>query len=497
MLDRVIHAASRFSLAPGVSASTGLALMTSSPSLVRLPTAPHGAADVRTLSADSVCHGATGQSCWHTACNGFAMNAFSNTAGQDRMLARPPGWRRYWPLALVAVASVGLAVLAYRHGVKSWGTPRVAAERLVIAKAAIAPLIREVNAEGRAVASTSVSVVAPAAGTILWQVQAGDAVKAGQVMGRITSPELDARLVQERAAAESSRADWLRAQADAASQRGAAQAAVATAELELQAAQSLEKRQRVAYEAGASSALQWDAARDQLTRARIQLDQSKNALALKLDALTHEVESRRAAWQRAAAQADELARQQTMLTLKATQSGAIGQRLAGDGATVARDAVLLTLVDLRRLDVQLSVPESLVRELAIGQAGEVMVAGKPVPVTVVALSPEVVNGEVAARLRFDGEQPAELRQNQRLAARVLLERRDAVLSVQRGPFVEQYGGRLAWVVVDGVAHKRAVLLGASSVDRVEIKSGLQAGDELVVSGLESQAVDIQRVNITR
>ena len=38
-----------------------------------------------------------------------------------------------------------------------------------------------------------------------------------------------------------------------------------------------------------------------------------------------------------------------------------------------------------------------------------------------ALSPEVVNHEVLARVRFDGAQPPGLRQNQRVSARVLIE----------------------------------------------------------------------------
>jgi len=424
---------------------------------------------------------------------------FPTTAGQDRPVAADGRARRRKLLLLAALGGLSLAAVAWAlSAAGQWSTPRVSADRLTIATVAVAPLVRDVNAEGRVVAGASFTLVAPAAGSVLWQVQAGDTVQAGQVLGRVSSPELEARVAQERSAAASSKADWLRAQADAATQRGAAQALVATAKLELQAAQLLEKRQRTAHEAGASSAMQWEAARDALSRARIQLEQAESALALKLDALRYEVDARRAAFERAQSQAEELGRQQASLVLKALQPGAIGQRLVGDGASVARDTALLTLVDLRQLDVQMQVPESLVRELVIGQRGEVMVGGKAVPVKLVAISPEVVNNEVAARLRFEGEQPAELRQNQRLSARVLLERRDAVLGVQRGPFVEQYGGRAAWVLgKDGVASKREVQLGAQSIDRIEVKSGLQAGEQVVVGGLESQPAEVQTVIVNR
>ncbi|WP_374661874.1 efflux RND transporter periplasmic adaptor subunit [Inhella sp.] len=421
------------------------------------------------------------------------MNApFPTTAGQDRTLAPASKYRPRLLMALAALALIALLLLGLR-GLRHWGTPQVDAQRLTVAAVALAPLVRDISAEGRVVAGASLTLVAPATGSVLWQVQAGDTVQEGQVLGRVSSPELEARLAQDRSAAEAAQADWLRAQAEAASQRGAAQALVASARLELQAATLLEKRQRTAHEAGASSALQWEAARDSLARARIQLDQAESALTLRLDALRHEVEARRAAFERARAQAQELARQQALLTLRAPNPGAIGQRLVGDGASVARDAALLTLVDLRQLDVQLQVPESLARELVIGQQGEVQIGGQPVAVKLVAISPEVVNNEVAARLRFEGAQPAELRQNQRLSARVLLESRDAVLGVQRGPFVEQYGGRQAWVLEGGVATRRAVELGAKSMERVEVKSGLVAGQQVVVGGLEQQPAEVLSV----
>ncbi len=422
-----------------------------------------------------------------------ASNPFASTAGQDRALAATPLWRS----GKLLLAGVGLLLLALALGtawraLQQWGTPRVSLDRLTVATVNLAPLMRDVAAEGKVVAAQSPTLFAPAAGTLQWLVQAGDTVQAGQLLARLSSPELEARAQQEQSNARAAEADWQRTQAESASQRGSAQALVATARLELQSATLLEKRQRTAFDAGASSALQWEAAKDALERARIQLTQAESALKLKEQALRFEVDAKRAAFERARSQAEELSRQLAALQLKAPQAGAIGQRLVGDGASVSRDTSLMTLVDLSQLDVQVQVPESLVRELVLGQAGEVTVAGQAVAVKLVSLSPEVVNGEVAARLRFD-QQPAELRQNQRLSARILLERRDAVLGVQRGSFVERLSGREAWVLQGGVATKRTVELGARSLDRVEVLAGLREGEQVVVSGLESQAPDVQQV----
>ena len=55
----------------------------------------------------------------------------------------------------------------------------------------------------------------------------------------------------------------------------------------------------------------------------------------------------------------------------------------------------------------------------------------------------------------------------------------------RGPFVESEGGRFAYLVQDGVAVRTPVRIGATSVNAVEIVSGLKQGDKVVVAGTES------------
>jgi HlyD family secretion protein len=100
-----------------------------------------------------------------------------------------------------------------------------------------------------------------------------------------------------------------------------------------------------------------------------------------------------------------------------------------------------------------------------------------------AVSPEVVAGQVTARVRFTGGTPAGLRQSERLSVTIVLDRRADVLSVDRGPFIDQDGG-FVYVVHGNLAERRAVRLGAVSVTQVEILDGLNAGDEIVTSGTD-------------
>lgn len=174
---------------------------------------------------------------------------------------------------------------------------------------------------------------------------------------------------------------------------------------------------------------------------------------------------------------------------------AVGQVQVSQHTQVQANAPVLGVVDLSRFEVEVRVPESFARDLSIGIPAQLTSGnGQPFQAEIAAVSPEVVNGEVTARLRFAAEQPPGLRQSQRMSARILLDTRKGVIKLERGPFVEQSGGRHAWVMEGRTAVRRPVQLGVSSLGEVEVLSGLQPGDRVVVSGTE-QFNDAERVAI--
>lgn len=412
-----------------------------------------------------------------------------DTSAQDRPLATPPLMRRrstwLWAgaggLALVALAAWGWPALSRGLSAES----SVSLARLTVAEVAIGPLVRDVAGEGKVVAAVSPTLYAGNAGTVALLVQAGDQVKRDQPLMRIASPELSARLAQERSNADALQSEALRAEADARQQRATAQGQLDTATIAHKTAQNELARQTQAFEAGATARAQVDQARDAVDRAQVALKQARELLNLKDDATRFELQAKRQAFERQQLLVKDIVRQHDELTVRSPVDGQVGQLFVSDRMSVAKDAKLLTVVDLSQLEVQMQVAESFARELQPGMPGEISGNGQQWKGKVSSVSPEVVNNEVAARLRFDGALPEQLRQNQRLSVRVLLDKRDNVLGVQRGSFVDEGGGRVAYVLrEDGIAEKRAVRLGAQSLARVEVLEGLKPGERVVVSGTE-------------
>ncbi|WP_422018280.1 efflux RND transporter periplasmic adaptor subunit [Roseateles sp.] len=410
---------------------------------------------------------------------------FRDTSEQDKLLATKP---RRWPLLIGGVVIL-LAVLALAGGGRmrqmlSAGSA-VSLARLSVATVGVAPLIRDVAGEGRVVAAQSPTLYAQGAGTVTLAVQAGDPVKRGQVLARVDSPELTNRLAQERSNVDALRADLARAEVEARQQAAALQSAYENARIDQQTAQNDLARQTQAFEAGATARMQVERAQDALAKSKLALDQAQSLRGLKTDSLALDVQAKKSALARQQLLAADLERQVAELAVRSPVDGQVGQLFIADRTNVARDAKLLSVIDLSALEVQMQVAESFARELQPGMPGEISGNGQQWAGQVSSVSPEVVNGEVAARLRFAGQQPEQLRQNQRLSVRVLLDRRDQVLGVARGSFVDESGGSYAYVVRNGYAEKVAVKLGARSLDRVEVLSGLAAGDRVVISGSDN------------
>ncbi len=409
-----------------------------------------------------------------------------DTSAQDRLVEVKPNRKRR--LVLLGAGVLVLALLAWLApgvGRLFSASESVSSSRLAFATVERGPFVRDIAAEGKVVAAVSPTLYATSGGAVTLKVHAGDTVKVGQVLATIVSPELTNKLAQEQSNADAMEVEYRRAQIDARKQRSALQETYDNATIDQTTAERNLDRYQKAYAKGAVSNMDVDKAKDALDKAKIATAHAKANLGLDNDSLNFDIQSKKLAHERQLLLVKDLQRQVDDLNVKSPVDGQVGQLFIAERATVAKDAQLLSVIDLSALQVEMQVPESFARDLGIGMAGEISGNGHTWKGLVSAISPEVVNGQVAARLRFEGDTPKQLRQNQRLSVRVLLDKRDNVLTVQRGSFVDESGGSYAYLVKDGIAKKTPIRVGASSIDKVEILGGLKEGDRIVISGTDS------------
>ncbi len=387
--------------------------------------------------------------------------------------------------------SRGIVALAVAFGVayvvRGWLSAEhsVDRDRIRIARVERGTLVRDVVADGRVVAANSPTLYAIAAGTVDFKVRPGDQVTRGQALATIASPELQSRLTQEQATLAGLEAGVGRAGLDVEHGKANAAKLIAQAEIDRQsAAREVEINQQM-YARGVIAELELRRAEDALKKTEIAVGHAHVDARLLGKELAFDLGTRNQSLDRQRSVVRELERQVAALEIVSPVDGQVGQWLVAQRAAVAANVAVVTVVDLGAFELEIKVPDSFARDLAIGMTAEIKSGAATFPGRVRSVSPEVIDGNVATRLELSDKRPAGLRQNQRLTARILIEARPDVLKVERGPFLETGGGNIAYFVDGSVAERRPIKTGAISLDAVEIVSGANVGDQIVVTGADT------------
>ncbi len=174
--------------------------------------------------------------------------------------------------------------------------------------------------------------------------------------------------------------------------------------------------------------------------------------------------------------------------VRAPFSGSLGERLVSLGDYVNTSTRLTTLqtVDPQRAVFQ--VPERYARRLEVGQEVSFRVAALPDveffgsvdfvdPVVALPARTIKVKAEVPNRERT-------LKAGMFIEARLATDVRPAAIVVPEDAILPLSGANYVWVIVDGTATRRQVELGVRIPGFVEIESGVEAGEQVVVGGLE-------------
>ncbi len=189
--------------------------------------------------------------------------------------------------------------------------------------------------------------------------------------------------------------------------------------------------------------------------------------------------------------------------VRAPFAGLIGERFVSVGDYVTSSTPLVTLQTVDPQRAVFPVPERYAQRLEVGQEVSFRVAALPdtefmgevdfvdpvveLPARTITVKAEVPNPNRALKGGMFIE--ARLATDTRADAVVIPE--DAILPLQGATFV--------WVVSEGKATRRQVELGVRMPGHVEIKSGVAAGEQVVVGGLErlSEGVPVMATVVER
>jgi HlyD family secretion protein len=407
------------------------------------------------------------------------------TDTMDQIVARPGISRRNKVIAGTAVGLLLSAGLLW-PSVRRWSQAEESVDlaRLRIGTVTRGDLEREVSAQGRVVAANHPRLFSPAQGIVALTVKAGESVKKGQVLARLESPELQSQLAQELSRLQSLDSDLSRTRISGRQRNLTNEQTTELRRVNLEAARrELQRSERLRKE-GLINDVDYERGRDTVRRAEVELKQAEQGGQLEKESLDFEAQDRARQLERQRLVVDELERRVHELAVVAPFDGLVATVEVQDRDAVQQNAPLLTVVDLSQFEIEVRIPDSYAGEVAPGVPAVIEDAGRSYPGTLTAVSPEITDSQIAGTVKFTGALPAGLRQSQRVAVRLVLDRRPDVLKVPRGPFLDSSGGRQVYVLADGLATLRQIRTGASSVGEVEIVDGLRQGEQVVLSDIQ-------------
>jgi membrane fusion protein (multidrug efflux system) len=184
--------------------------------------------------------------------------------------------------------------------------------------------------------------------------------------------------------------------------------------------------------------------------------------------------------------------------LKTPIAGLVNHVYVDAGEFVGRGAPVIDLVDIDKIKVHVSMPETDVRYIRAGQRALVTIDAFPGrhfegTIDFVAYKADPVTKTFQTRIIMENSDHL-IRPGMIARATLLRRLLPDALAVPLSALVDKEGERVVYVVKDGIAHARTVSIGVISRDRVQIEEGIAAGDRVIVVG-QTEVEEGMRVRI--
>jgi len=171
------------------------------------------------------------------------------------------------------------------------------------------------------------------------------------------------------------------------------------------------------------------------------------------------------------------------LHVKAGMNGVLQQMPVDVGQRVKIGNNLARVADPTKLKAEIKIAETQAKDIQIGEKATIDTRNGVVTGHVMRVDPAVEQGTVKVDAQLDGELPRGARPDLTIDGTIELERLDDVIYVGRPAFGQENNTVGIFKLVSGSsdAVRTPVKLGRSSVNSIEILSGLQPGDQVILS----------------
>ncbi|HXU45026.1 MAG TPA: HlyD family efflux transporter periplasmic adaptor subunit [Thermoanaerobaculia bacterium] len=384
-------------------------------------------------------------------------------------------------LAAILVISLGVSNLKP-------AAPTVERETVWIEAVKRGPMLRQVRGPGTLVPVDIRWLAASLQGRVE-RIPAlpGVTVQPDTILLELSNPEIEQNLSDAQGAFTAAKADYTdlkaKLESDVLSQRSNA------ASIESQA-------QEAKLQAEANQQLAKDGLIPDLTLrlSRLRADQLTKQAAIELERLAKssqsaaaQLQAQKARLEQAQALVDLRQRQVDGLKVRAGISGILQELPVQVGQQVSPGTNLARVARPDQLKAELRIPETQAKDVQRGQAASIDTRNGIVAGTVARVAPSVQEGTVTVDVALTGPLPKGARPDLSVDGTVEIERLPDVLFVGRPAYGQANSKVEMFKLVEGgkAAVKVPVQLGRSSVNTIELLSGLSVGDQVILSDMSA------------
>lgn len=172
--------------------------------------------------------------------------------------------------------------------------------------------------------------------------------------------------------------------------------------------------------------------------------------------------------------------------VKAPFDGMLGFRNVSLGAYLVPNSKITTLVDIKNLVIEFSIPEKYATKKLIGSIAKFTVQGstKEYSARVYAIDPEldVKTRSIMFRAAYTNSDGL-LRPGMSAKVSLATGQSSSSIYVPNEALISDISGKLIWIIREGKAKSIIVKTGVRTIDKIEILDGINQGDSVITTGL--------------
>jgi len=394
--------------------------------------------------------------------------------------------RRRYIFVGAGIAAIALITLALSR--LEPAAPRVDRALIFTDTVRRGPMVRQVRGHGNLVPENVRWISALTPGRVeRIHVRPGVEVDESTVILELSNPDVNIQVLQAEQSLTAAEAQLVSLRTNLETQRLTQEAAVATVEREYQEALRQVRTHEELAKEGLVSEIDLQNARDRAAELEVRLEVERKRLDLLANSIEDQLAVQREQVERLRAIAEFQRRQVESMKIRAGTAGVLQEMDLEVGQWVMSGTTIARVAEPGRLKAILRIPETLVRDVAVGQPALIDTRNGVIEGRVMRIDPAVQSGSVAVEVALEGELPRGARTDLSVDGTIEVERLDDVLYVGRPAYGQAESTVGLFRLTDDRTHavRVPVRLGRASVNTIEVRDGLQEGDIVILSDMST------------